>query len=76
MSVLHNLQKQFIQGGHVVELTLVGVLVLLLNSVWVAPNTAECVAGHWLTSGVVLMLFMGTMVTDGVLMLNTWTVCL
>ena len=59
-----------------VELTLVGVLVHLLHSVWVALNTVECVAGDWLTSGVVLMLFMGTMVKDGVLMLNMWMVCL
>ena len=47
MSVLQDLTSQLIQGGHVDELTLVILIVHLLHSVWVALNTAECVAGHW-----------------------------
>ena len=52
MSVLQDLTSQVIQGGHVDELTLVGTVVGVLHSVWVALSTAECVAGHGLTGGV------------------------
>ena len=48
MTVLQDLTSQLIQEGHVGELTLVILIVHLLHSVWVALNTAECVAGHWL----------------------------
>ena len=43
------------------ELTLVGIVVHLLHSVWVAISTVECVAGHWLIDGVKTMLFLDTM---------------
>ena len=76
MSVLQGLTSQHIQGGHVDELTLVLLVVHLLHSVWVALNTAECVAGHWLTSGVVKSVFMGTMQVGEVLMVVMWMVCL
>ena len=59
MSVLLDLSSPLIQEGHVDELTLQGVLVGLLHSVWVALNTVECVAGHMLTGGVTIMPFMG-----------------
>ena len=49
MYVLQDLDSQLIQGGHVDELTLACIVVHLLHSVWVALNTAECVAEHWLT---------------------------
>ena len=59
------------------ELTLVILIVHLLHSVWVALNTAECVAGHWLIGLVQTMAFMGTMDTNNkVLMVNMWMVCL
>ena len=48
MTVLEDLNLNLIQGGHVDELTLVGIVVGLLHSMWVALSTAECVAGHWL----------------------------
>ena len=76
MSVLLDLTSQRIQGGHVGKLTLVGILVHPLHSVWVALNTAECVAGHWVTSGVLMVLFWGTILEDEVLMLSMWMVCL
>ena len=77
MSVLQDLTSQLIQGGHVDELTLVITVVHLLHSVWVALNTAECVAGHWLTGLVGTMVFMGTMDTNNkVLMVSMWMVCL
>ena len=49
MSVLQDLDAQVIQGGHVDEPALVEIDVGALHSVWMALNTAECVAGHWLT---------------------------
>ena len=52
MTALQDLTLQLIQEGHVDELTLVLLVVHLLHSVWVALNTPECVAGHWLTGGV------------------------
>ena len=52
MSVLQDLDSQLIQGGHVDEVVLVSIDVGQPHSVWVALNTAECVAGHWLTGGV------------------------
>ena len=68
MSVLQDLDSQLIQGGHVGKLTLVGILVHPLHLVWVALNTTECVAGHWLTGGVGAMLFMDTIEVGKVLM--------
>ena len=76
MSVLQDLTSQAIQGGHVVELTLVGTVVHLLHSVWVALSTVECVAGHWLTAVVQTMLFMGTGTITEILMVSMWMVCL
>ena len=61
MSVLQDLDSQAIQGGRVDKLALVSLVVHLLHSVWVALNTAECVAGHWLIDGVKTMLFLDTM---------------
>ena len=59
------------------ELTLVVLVVHLLHLVWVALNTAECVAGHWLTGLVRTMVFMGTMDTNNkALMVSMWMVCL
>ena len=76
MSVLQDLTSQLIQRERVDELTLVGILVLLLHSVWVALNTVECVAEHWLTGSVLMMLFMGTTEEVKVLMVVMWMVCL
>ena len=77
MSVLQDLDSQTIQGGHVDEPALVVLVVHLLHSVWVALNTAECVAGHWLTGLVGTMVSMGTMDTNNkVLMVSMWMVCL
>ena len=50
------------------ELTLVGIIVGLLHSVWVALSTAECVAGHWLISGDKTMLFTDTIKEGKILM--------
>ena len=75
MSVLQDLDSQLIQEGHVGKLILVQLVVHLLHSVWVALSTVECVAGHWLTSGVLMVLFMGTIQQDEVLMLSMWMVC-
>ena len=72
MSVLQDLTSQIIQGGHVDELTLVIMVVHLLHLVWVALNTAECVAGHWLTGLVITLVFMGTIRIGAVM----WMVCL
>ena len=58
------------------ELTLVGKVVGPLHSVWVALSTVECVAGHWLTGGVITMLFMDTIEGGKVLMISMWMVCL
>ena len=69
MSVLQDLDSQTIQRGHVDELTLEVVLVHPLRFVWMALNTAECVAGHWLTGGVTTLRFMGTVVMAEVLIL-------
>ena len=76
MSVLQDLNSHLIQGGHVDELTLVVVVVGPLHSVWVALSTVECAAGHWLTSGVLTMLFMDTIEEAKVLMVAMWMVCL
>ena len=76
MSVLQDLTSQHIQGGHVDELALVGIVVGLLHSVWVALSTGECVAGHWLTGLVITMLFWGTIGEGKVLMVTMWMVCL
>ena len=77
MSVLKDLTSQLIQRGHVDELTLVLIVIHLLHSVWVALNTAECVAGHWLIDLVITMLFMGIMEEAGkVLIVTMWMVCL
>ena len=76
MSVQQDLTSHLIQGGHVDELTLLGIVVGLLHSVWVALSTVECVAGHWLISGVKTMLFMGTIEEAKVLMVTMWMVCL
>ena len=46
MSVPQDLVSQAIQGGRVDEQTLEVVLVHLLHFVWLALNTAECVARH------------------------------
>ena len=73
MSVLQDLDSQLIQGGHVDKLTLVGILVHLLHSVWVALSIAECVAGHWLTGGVITMVLMDIGAT---LRAAMWMVCL
>ena len=70
MSVLQDLDSQLFQGGHVDELTLVGLVVHLLHSVWVALNTTECVAEHWLTGGVITMAFMGIFMESKVLRVN------
>ena len=56
------------------ELTLVMIVVHLLHSVWVALNTAECVAGHWLTGLVGPLLLM--MEAEEELMIDMWMVCL
>ena len=58
------------------ELTLVSIVVGLLHSVWVALSTVECVAGHWLTSGDITMLFLHTITETMVLMISIWMVCL
>ena len=58
------------------ELILVNRVVHLLHSVWVALNTVECVAGHWLTSLVGPLVFMGTVLAGMVLMVVMWMVCL
>ena len=76
MSVLQELASHLIQGGHVDELTLLGTVVHLLHSVWVALSTAECVAGHWLTSGEKTMLFMDTIEEGRALMISMLMVCL
>ena len=76
MSVLQDLNSQVIQGGHVDELTLVVIVVHLLHSVWVARNTAECVAGHGLTGLVKTMLILGTGIITMVLIVSMWMVCL
>ena len=76
MSVLQDLNAHLIQGGHVDEPTLVGIVVHPLHSVWVALSTAECVAGHWLTGLVDAMLFMDTGGVTKVLMATMWMVCL
>ena len=76
MSVLQDLTSQHIQGGHVDELTMSLLVVPLLHSVWVALNTAECVAGHRLTGLVVTLVFMDTLVTGRALMVAMWMVCL
>ena len=68
MSVLQDLDSHLIQGGHVDELTLVGIIVHPLHSVWVALSTTECVAGRWLTGGVITMLFMDTITEGKILM--------
>ena len=63
MSVLQDLTSHLIQGEHVDELTLVGIVVGPLHSVWVALSTTECVAGHWLIGLVETMLFVHIMQT-------------
>ena len=40
------------------------------GDMWVALNTAECVAGYWLTNLVIKSVFIGTTITGGVLMLS------
>ena len=76
MSVPRDLDSQLTQGGHVDELTLVVLVVHLQHSVWVALNTAECVVGHWVTDGVLTMVFMATILETPVLMMVMWMVCL
>ena len=76
MSVLQDLTSHLFQGGHVDELTLVGTVVHLLHSVWVAVSTVECVVGHWLISGEKTMLFMGTGLDNTVLIDSMWMFCL
>ena len=76
MSVLQDLDSQLIQEGHVDELTLVIIVVHLLHSVWVALNTAECVAGHWLIGLVIAWVSMGTIVRVMILIVSMWMVCL
>ena len=79
MSVLQDLDSQVIQRGHVDDLTLFLesiIIAHLLHSVWVSLNTVECVAGHWLTGGVITVLFMGIIMTGKVLMVTMWMVCL
>ena len=76
MSVLQDLASHLIQGGHVDELTLGKIVVHLLHSVWVAPNTTECVAGHWLTGLIRTLVFGGTMQKGEVLRVSMWMVCL
>ena len=76
MTVLQDLDSHLIQGGHVDEFTLVLVVVHLLHSVWVALSTLGCVAGHWLTGGVITMLSIDTMHWGKVLMVTMWMVCL
>ena len=58
------------------ELPLGGIVVGPLHSVWVAFNTAECVAGHRLTFLVRTMLSLGTIGKGKVLMVTMWMVCL
>ena len=70
MTVLQDLTSQLIQGGHVDELTLVGVLVPLLHFMWVVLNTAGCVAGHWLTGLVVTLLSGHTLLEGNVLLIT------
>ena len=76
MSVLQDLASQLIQGGHVDELTLVVLVVHPLHSVWVAFSTAECVAGCWLTSGVITMHLWDTVTEAKVLIVSMWMVYL
>ena len=57
------------------ELTLVNLIVRPLHSVWVALSIAECVAGHWLTGGDKMVLFMGIMEEGKALMVTMWMVC-
>ena len=72
ISVLKDLISQLIQRGHVDELTLVIIVVHLLHSVWVALNTVECVAGHWLISLVITTLFWDIIKEGKVLMVIMW----
>ena len=58
------------------ELVLLGSVVGLLHSVWVALNTVEYVAWHELTSGVKTMLFMDTIQDNKALTVTMWMVCL
>ena len=76
MSVFQDLPTQLIQGGRVDELTLVVIVVYPLHSVWVALNTVECMAGHWLIGLVQTMLFMGIIIAGNILMVVMWMVCL
>ena len=76
MSVLQDLASQVIQEGHVDELTLAITVVHLLHSVWVALNTAECVAGHWLTGLVITWVLMATILPGMVLRVSMWMVSL
>ena len=76
MSVLLGLASHIIQRGHVAELTLHGTVVGLLHSVWVALNTVEYMAGHVLTCGVEIMVFMGTIQDAKALIVPMWMVCL
>ena len=76
MTVLQDLTSHLIQEGHVDELTLVVMVVHLLHSVWVALNTAECVAGHWLTGLVKTGLFLDTIKESKILMISMWMVFL
>ena len=76
MSVLQDLTSQLIQGGHVDELILVRIVVHLLHSVWVALNTAEYVAWHWLTGLVETLLFPSIIGEGTVLKVHMWMVCL
>ena len=73
MSVLQDLTSQLIQKERVDELTLALLVVHLLHSVWVALNTAECVAGHWLTDLVTTRLLQGTIHLK-MLMISMWMV--
>ena len=75
MSVLQDLTSQVIQEGHVDKLTLV-MFVHLLHSVWVALNTVEYVAGHWLIGLVETLLSMHTIEEGKVLMVTMWMACL
>ena len=52
------------------EPTLVRIVVHLLHSVWAALNTAECVAGHWLTGLVETLPFSDIMLEGTVLMVS------
>ena len=52
------------------------IVVGLPDSVLVALSTEECVVGHWLTGGDIMVLFMDIIEEVKALMVTMWRVCL